>query len=223
MDWILRLVLGILGTGILLYLSWFLYLLHSDPWALWKMNKLNGYSSSVTGKPITLSEKAHDKLKYVKFGIIIIAACFSAYHVAYWCLGWMPDDWVKRNEDGDWVTVRSSLSIVFSVCGGLFLAAGVGRGVNGRVAEDTYRAETILRDQIDDAHSVEELIKLRDNFELAKNDGACTLSKRHNDIYSKFAGIFPDQKYERRILWDASTRINKRLSTLKSMGVDVQE
>jgi hypothetical protein len=222
MDWTLRLVLGILGTGILLYLSWFLYLLHSDPWALWKMNKLNAYNSA-DGKPYTLREKAHDKLKYVKFGILVFVSCFAAYHVAYLCLGWMPDDWIKRTEDGDWVTIRRSLSGVLSILGGLYFAEGVGRGVNGRVAEDTYQAEAILRDQIDDAHSVEELIKLRDNFELAKNDGARTLSKQHNDIYSKFAEIFPDQRYEREILWDASTRINKRLRTLKSMGVDVQE
>jgi hypothetical protein len=222
MDWILRLVLGILGTGILLYLSWFLYLLYSDPWALWKMNELNGYSS-VTGKPFTLSDKAHDKLKYVKICIFITAACISAYHVAHWCLGWMPDDWGKRNEDGDWVTVRSTLSWIFSLYGGLFLAAGVGRGINGRVAEDTYRAETILRDRIDDAHSVEELINLRDNFKLAENDGAHTLSTQYNDIYAEIVKIFPDQKYERGVLRDASTRINERLRTLKSMGVDVQE
>ena len=39
MDWLLRLALGIAGTGILAYLSWFLYLLHSKPWVLWKMNQ----------------------------------------------------------------------------------------------------------------------------------------------------------------------------------------
>jgi hypothetical protein len=174
MDWLLRLVLGIVGTSILLYLSWFLHLLHSKPWVLWKMNELNGYNSA-NGEPFTLREKVHDKLKYVKFGILVFASCFAAYHVVYLCLGWIPDDWVKRTEDGDWVTVRSSLSGVLSRLGGLFLAEGVGRGVNGRVAADALEAETILYNEIDEAHSVEKLIKLKRDFEVAKDDGARTL------------------------------------------------
>lgn len=106
---------------------------------------------------------------------------------------------------------------------GTFFLEGVGRGVSGRVAKDTYQAEAILRDQIDVADSVEELIKLKDNFELAINKGARTLSEQNTDIYSKFADIFPDQIYEREVLQNASNLINKRLDTLRFMGVNVQE
>ena len=53
------------------------------------------------------------------------------------------------------------------------------------MAKDTYQAEAILRDQIDNAKIVEELIKLKDKFELAINKGARTLSERNSDIYSK--------------------------------------
>ena len=143
--------------------------------------------------------------------------------MSYWCLGWMPDDWGKDGEYGDWLTFRSSLSGIFSIYGGLFFLEGVGRGVSGRVAKDTYKAEAILRDQIDDANSVEELIKLKDNFELAIKKGARMLSDRNTDIYFKFADIFPDQIYEREVLSKASNLINKRLDTLRFMGVNVQE
>ena len=91
----------------------------------------------------------------------------------------------------------------------------------GEWQKDTYQAEAILRDQIDDANSVEELIKLKDKFELAINKGARTLSERNTDIYSKFADIFPDQIYEREVLSNASNIINKRLVTLRIMGVNV--
>ena len=57
-------------------------------------------------------------------------------------------DWGKDGENGDWVTFRSSLSVIFSIYGGLFLLEGVGRGISGRVAKDTYQAEIILRDHI---------------------------------------------------------------------------
>ena len=221
MDLILRLVLAILGTCILLYLNWLIYLLRSHPWALWKMN--NHRYFSVTGKPVTLLDKFHQKLTYLKIVMIIFAACFAAYQMAYWCLGWMPDYWGKQDEYADWVTFRSSLSVIFSIYGGLFFLEGVGRGVSGRVAKDTYQAEAILRDQIDAAGSVEELIKLKDNFELAINKGARTLSEQNTDIYSKFADIFPDQIYEREVLQNASNLINKRLDTLRFMGVNVQE
>ena len=143
--------------------------------------------------------------------------------MAYWCLGWMPDDWGKDDAFVDWLTFRSSLSGIFSIYGGLFFLEGVGRGVSGRVAKDTYKAEAILRDQIDDANSVEELIKLKDNFELAIKKGARMLSDRNTDIYFKFADIFPDQIYEREVLRNASNLINKRLDTLRFMGVNVQE
>ena len=219
MDLILRLVLAILGTCILLYLRWLIYLLRSHPWALWKMNNHRYFSAS--GKPVTLRDKFHEKLTYLKIFMIIFAACFASYQIAYWCLGWVPDDWGKYDEYGDWVTFRSSLSVIFSICGGLFFLEGVGRGVSGRVAKDTYQAEAILRDQIDDANSVEELIKLKDKFELAINKGARTLSERNTDIYSKFADIFPDQIYEREVLSNASNIINKRLVTLRIMGVNV--
>ena len=143
--------------------------------------------------------------------------------MSYWCLGWMPDDWGKDDAFGDWLTFRSSLSGIFSIYGGLFFLEGVGRGVSGRVAKDTYKAEAILRDQIDDANSVEELIKLKDNFELAIKKGARMLSDRNTDIYFKFADIFPDQIYEREVLSKASNLINKRLDTLRSMRVNVQK
>ena len=135
----------------------------------------------------------------------------------------MPDDWGKDGEYGDWITFRSSLSVVFSIYGGLFFLEGVSRGVSGRVTKDTYQAETILRDQIDDADSVEELIKLKDKFELAINKGARTLSEQNTDVYSKFADIFPDQIYEREVLRNASNLIDKRLDTLRFMGVIVQK
>ena len=111
---------------------------------------------------------------------------------------------------------------LFNLWGSFFLE-GVGRGVSGRVAKDTYQAETILRDQIDDAYSVEELIKLKDKFELAINKVARTLSELNTDVYSKFADIFPDQIYEREVLSKASNLINKRLDTLRSMRVNVQK
>lgn len=213
MDLIARLILAILGTCILLYLGWVIYLLRSHPRAL----------LFVTSKPVTLLDKFHQKLTYLKIVIISFAACFAAYQVAYLCLSWMPDDWGKDGEYGDWVTFRSSLSVIFSIYGGLFFLEGVGRGISGRVAKDTYQAETILRDQIDDADSVEELIKLKDKFELAINKGARTLSERNTDVYSKFADIFPDQIYEREVLSNASNLINKRLDTLRFMGVNVQK
>ena len=213
MDLIARLILAILGTCILLYLGWVIYLLRSHPRAL----------LFVTSKPVTLLDKFYQKLAYLKIAIISFAACFAAYQMAYLCLGWMPDDWGKDGENGDWVTFRSSLSVIFSIYGGLFLLEGVGRGISGRVAKDTYQAETILRDHIDDADSVEELIKLKDKFELAINKGARTLSERHTDVYSKFADIFPDQIYEREALSNASNIINKRLDTLQFMGVKVQK
>ena len=221
MDLILRLVLAILGTCILLYLNWLIYLLHSHPWALWKINNHRYFSAS--GNPVTLLDKVHQKLTYLKIVMISSCACFAAYQIAYWCLGWIPDDWGKVDEYGDWVTFRSSLSVIFSIYGGLFFLEGVGRGVSGRVAKDTYQAEAILRDQIDDANSVEELIKLKDKFELAINKGARALSERNTDIYSKFADIFPDQIYEREVLSNASNLINKRLVTLQLMGVNVQK
>ena len=40
MSWILEIAIGIAGTGILAYLCWFLFLLHSKPWELWRMNQL---------------------------------------------------------------------------------------------------------------------------------------------------------------------------------------
>ena len=69
MDLILRLVLAILGTCILLYLSWLIYLLRSHPWALWKMNNHRYFSAS--GKPVTLRDKFHEKLTYLKIFMII--------------------------------------------------------------------------------------------------------------------------------------------------------
>ena len=135
MDFILRLVLAILGTFSLFYLSWLIYLLRSNPWALWKMN--NHRYVCVTGKPVTLLHRFHQKLTYLKILMIVFATCFAAYQMAYWCLGWMPDDWGKDDEFGDWLTFRSSLSGIFSIYGGLFFLEGVGRGVSGRVAKDT--------------------------------------------------------------------------------------
>ena len=55
-----------------------------------------------------------------KILMIVFATCFAAYQMAYWCLGWMPDDWGKDDEFGDWLTFRSSLSGIFSIYGGLF-------------------------------------------------------------------------------------------------------
>ena len=118
MDLILRLVLAILGTCILLYLNWLISLLRSHPWALWKMN--NHRYFSVTSKPVALLDKFHQKLTYLKIVMIIFAACFAAYQMACWCLGWMPDYWGKQDEYADWVTFRSSLSVIFSIYGGLF-------------------------------------------------------------------------------------------------------
>jgi hypothetical protein len=39
-DGMIEVILAIVGTGTLLYLGWFIYLLHSKPWVLWKMNQL---------------------------------------------------------------------------------------------------------------------------------------------------------------------------------------
>ena len=156
----MRIVLGVAGTSLLVYSSWLLYLLFARPWELLKMFDLKSYTGSGVYSG-SRKEHLHEKLMYAKLLFIFILGFLAMYQLADWCLGWMPDDWFKRNQEGEWVTIRSSISVTFCSCAGPALLYGIGRGVLSRVFVDVLLVKNTLRDEIDDVGNVKDLKGLK--------------------------------------------------------------
>ena len=88
MDIFWQIVFGILGTGVFLYLGWFILLLNTSPQTLLEMNN---------PKKTTW----HNILVGAQFLLLGSLAIGATYGVVYWCLGWMPDDWGRVDEYGE--------------------------------------------------------------------------------------------------------------------------
>ena len=150
-------------------------------------------------------------------------SCFAMYQVSFFFLGWMPSDWVKLDEYGEWVTVQSSLSGVFSMYLGFFLFQGVHKGVIARVEADELRIEHLLRDKIDSVYSIQDLKDLKDEFSVVLTDGFRSIERPPLGGYlreiedSKLNKNIYDELFRKSI-----ARIDKRFIYLRGMGVDVE-
>ena len=203
--------LGILGTGTLIYFGWVIFLIGFRPISLGnEEGKLPYYP--------TWRDKMRVAPVYAKMILLVIIICFSMYEVSYFLLGWMPDDWGRLN-NGDWVTPRGNLSVLFGLIGGIFLAEGILKGVGGRIEAHKAWVQIYIRDKIYLAEDEQQLSKLRDDFERAKNKAREAIKPRPMSDY--IDGIKPIElppTTQWHLILEAIEKIDRRLEQLNCQG-----
>jgi hypothetical protein len=222
-----KVALAAAGTWLMVYLIIFLFLLVQRPWAIWKLDRFEYHPSTVSPSSATWQERLHNNSKAVKIFILLGACCFAAYQLAYWCLWWVSDDLGGLSED-EWAITRVALSIGFALYGGVSLASGVGKGVEGRVSSAQFLAEGVLRDKIDNSLSVKSLLRLQSDLDeahirAARMGSSKSAPPQDDRVYQQIAELLPDIESQKFAYRAAVQQINQRLKGLESMGVDVSE
>tara|TARA_R110000803_G_scaffold98120_1_gene166280 strand:- start:30 stop:740 length:711 start_codon:yes stop_codon:yes gene_type:complete len=213
-----KILAAILSTGALIYFGWFLFLILAKPYSIWRMN-YRQYHTNIYGQQTTFSGHVHEKLIYLKYITFFIMEIVALYQLSMICLHWMPNDWMRRTEDGEWITMQSSISGVISFYGALILSSIIAKGIKARVANDQHKIDLMLIERIDDARDLASLIRIKDEFSKAYDQGAHSISKGYTDIYKKIADIAPDRFAERSAFAKAMENIDKRLEFLQQNGV----
>ena len=120
---------GVIGTGLLIYVGLFIYVLMDDPRFVAEMNEFKRSSHSRISWP--------EVANMAQLIVMLTMSFIATYQIAFLLLGWMPDDW-GGIEEGEWVSTRRSLSVVFCTYAGVGLAVAIGRGLNGRISKATH-------------------------------------------------------------------------------------
>tara|TARA_R110002110_G_scaffold376568_1_gene586434 strand:- start:7029 stop:7655 length:627 start_codon:yes stop_codon:yes gene_type:complete len=201
MDLPWRIVFGLLGTGVLAYVGWFIFLLNTEPRAVWEMNNLTG-SGRTTWR---------ERFSGGKLVLIFLLTCFAAFEVAYWLLAWVPENWGKVDEYGEWEPARRGMSVAFAIIGGFFLSNAVGRGIKARLLADELLVDQILRDEVDRAYSAQGLESLRQELEVAASDGVHMDSYFDNGYLDKVYRYHLPPDVQRELFVTAMGRIDDRL------------
>ena len=149
----MKLLVGTLGTGTLLFLCYALYVLWKDPYEFLRLNHA--------------SSKANVVYRYAMLFVPPIFLCVGMYHVVFFLLGWMPENWGSYDEDG-YVTLQSSLSTTIGVIAGAFLSELIGRGISARVHLSAKKLRTYLNKRVQAEKIPKKLEELRENLETAK-------------------------------------------------------
>ena len=213
MDIVWTIVFGLLGTGALIYLGWDIFSLSRYPRSLLALNRL----SSDHGMTWP------DRFKAAKLILLFIITCFAMYEVAHFFLGWMPENWGNADEDGEWVTTRRSMSMLFAMYAGGFLFEGLGRGIKAQVRVSELEVERLLIEEIDKAYSIEKLADLRKDFELVASKGTREVESPMWGYIRKIEDRDLPHDVQRELFMWAVNMIDKRLSKIKSMGADISD
>lgn len=223
MDWQWIIILGIAGTGSLLYTCLFVIFLNTDPDALLRLNRPN-YAKARHRVESTFFDNVKDNWANIAQVIGLFAlSCFAMYQVSFFFLGWMPSDWGNLDEYGEWATVQSSLSGVFSMYLGFFLFQGVHKGILATVEADKLRIKLLLRDEIDSAYKIQGLKNLKDEFSVAMADGLGNIERPYSGGYLRaIEDSKLNQDIYRELFRESIARIDKRFIFLRSIGVDTE-
>ncbi len=211
MNWPWIIVFGAVGTGTLLYICLFVYMLNVDPNQIRKLE----HAKWETGR--------HDLLEIIQVLGLFVLSFFVMYQVSFFLLGWIPSDWGNIDEYGEWATTQHSISLVFCTYLGVFVFQGVHKGIIARVEADELRIEHLLRDEIDSAYNIQSLKDLKDEFSVALADGFGNIERPYSGGYlraieeSKLNQDIYDELFRKSI-----TRIDKRFIHLRGMGIDTE-
>ena len=106
MDW-LQIIVAMLSSAVLIYSCWFIFILITDPYRLVELNRSN------SGKG--LKDRIETTHLFTGIGLGILAMGSLAFSL----LGWMPDNWGRVDEYGEWASYRYLLSYSFAITGGV--------------------------------------------------------------------------------------------------------
>lgn len=166
-------ILGISGSATILYLLYFIYLLRDHPRVIWNMN------IPASHYKISFQEKIDVFLLFLCAGFLI----YGTYSIAFFLLGWMPDNWGGFDYDAEkWVTTRSSISFTIGIIGGGFFCSTIWQGIKGRLRTDEYWLAIKLRNKIDQTTSKKGLEELKANISTAIEEN--TLNYLYDEKYA---------------------------------------
>jgi len=199
--------LGIVGTGVLIYLGRLIFLIAYRPAVLWQ--KTENLGSEELGAGLLL--------------LLMCLAGFGLYQISFLLLVWMPDDWGWLDGENEWVALRKFISVLFAVFTGPTLVQGISENIKARLVYDGLQMEQVLIDEIDCACDVRQLLKLRKYFELYSTR---EFNASNHPTYGFIQEIDRMNLYpivQHRLFLKGVDLINRRLKQLKEMGVSVGE
>lgn len=189
-------VFGLMGFGALLFLCYSVFILYSYPYEYLKLNHESNDSNIF--------------YRYLMLFAPALALFFGLYQIAYFLLGWMPEDWGRLGEDG-YVTFRSSLATGFSSITGFFLLVSIHKGISAQVCLSEIDFGNYLNKRIN--YSLKpDLENLKEALNTALTGGKRKVFTIDNKLYYAIDTSKLPKEILDEIYLDSIKKIDKKLS-----------